>query len=83
MIEAISNVFKDYTRQTVNLQSYTEFEKYWLLYEIAGKRYGQAFCEHFGISQGTPLYYFADDELSKRWIKDNHIKNENTSAEIY
>ncbi len=51
-----------------------QFERYWLMYFIAGKRYGEAFCEHFHIGNATPLYHFKDESICRRWIKDNYIQ---------
>lgn len=64
----------EYTRPVIDATLYADFERYWLMYYIAGKRYGQAFCEHFKVGQATPLYHFRDDDISKRWINDNYLK---------
>lgn len=57
----------------VNLEQYQEFQKCWIFTALEGKRFGQAFCEHFNIPMGTPLYFFKDNNISERWIKDNYL----------
>lgn len=64
----------EYTRPVIGNEQYTEFQRQWLMYYIAGKRYGEAFCEHFKIGTATPLYHFSDEDISKRWIKDNYLQ---------
>lgn len=64
----------EYTRPVINNEQYTEFQRHWLMYYIAGKRYGEAFCEHFKIGTATPLYHFRDEDISKRWISDNYLE---------
>ena len=59
---------------TITTTEFEQFEQYWLMYYIAGKRYGQAFCEHFKVGNATPLYHFRDDGISKRWINDNYLE---------
>jgi hypothetical protein len=56
----------------VTSQSLEEFEKQWVFDALKGYRYGQSFCEYFGISNASPLYYFQDTNISKRWIKYNY-----------
>ena len=51
-----------------------EFEREWVFYILKDYRYGQAFCEHFGIGNATPLYHFKDTNISRRWIKDNYLQ---------
>jgi hypothetical protein len=62
---------------TITPEQYQEFEQYLILDLLAGKRFGQAFCERFGISNASPLYHFHGREISERWIRDNYlVKNE-------
>jgi hypothetical protein len=42
-------------------------------------RYGQSFCNHFGITDPT-LYYFTADKLADEWIKKNYIRKNNGNS---
>jgi hypothetical protein len=53
---------------------FEQFEREWILYILKEYRYGQAFCEHFGIGNATPLYHFKDETISRRWILDNYLQ---------
>jgi hypothetical protein len=62
---------------TITQEQYQEFEEYLIFDLLAGKRFGQAFCERFGIANSSPLYHFHGREVSERWIRDNYlVKNE-------
>lgn len=61
---------------SITAEQYEEFEKCWFFYILKEFRYGQAFCEHFNIGNSTPLYFFKDNEISKRWISDNFLKHD-------
>ena len=58
---------------TITPEQYSDFKKQWLFDAISGKRYGQAFCDYFGISNATPLYHFRDTAICERWIEDNYL----------
>ena len=65
----------------ITAEEFQEFERCRTIYILEGKRYGQAFCEHFGLSKLSTLYYFKDENICKRWIRDNYgVGNE---AEIH
>lgn len=55
----------------VTREQYEEFRKQYVVYALADKRYGQAFCEHFNFR--SILYYFKDREICESWIKSNHL----------
>jgi len=57
----------------ISTQEYELFKREYVMYALADKRFGQAFCEKYNLF-GT-LYYFKDTNISDRWIKDNYIKN--------
>lgn len=59
-------------RETITQSQFQEFEQHWVLYILQDKRYGQAFCEHFGLNIYTPLYHFRDENICRRWIRDNY-----------
>lgn len=62
---------------TITQEQFAEFEQYLIWDLVGGLRYGQAFCERFGISNASPLYHFKGREISERWIRDNYlVKNE-------
>lgn len=49
------------------------WQKQWLVDSLKGYRYGQSFCEFFGICNSSPLYHFKDKNISQRWIDDNYL----------
>jgi len=71
MIDTLTSYKED--RRRVTLQQYEEFKRHWLVYALEEKRYGQAFCEHFGYDIMAPLYWFKDNKISEEWILDNYI----------
>lgn len=73
MVDHLSGSPNSDRYHTITLEQYEEFERHWVLYILQEKRYGQAFCEHFGLNIHTPLYHFNDEEISRRWIKDNYL----------
>jgi hypothetical protein len=58
---------------TITPEQYEEFQYYWILDALKGWRYGQAFCERFGITNASPLYHFKTQETAERWIRDNYL----------
>lgn len=60
----------------VSAAQYAAWEQQWLFDAISGLRLGESFCKYFGVPRGTPLYYFRDNNLSLRWIKDNYMEDE-------
>ena len=58
---------------TITLEEYERFQYYYVMDALKGWRYGQAFCERFGISNASPLYYFRDRDICERWIRDNYL----------
>jgi hypothetical protein len=58
---------------TITQEQYEEFEQYLTWDLLSGMRFGQAFCERFGISNASPLYHFHGREVSERWIRDNYL----------
>lgn len=59
--------------RTVTQEQFAEFERYLVVDILKGLRYGQAFCERFGISNASPLYHFRGREISERWIRENYL----------
>jgi hypothetical protein len=58
-------------------EQYEQFKHQYVFDALKGLRYGEAFCQHFGIPNGTPLYYFQDFKLCEEWITNNYLrKNE-------
>jgi len=64
---------EEHIRRHITTEEYQEFERHWVLYILQEKRYGQAFCEHFDLMASTPLYHFKDEEICRRWIRDNYL----------
>lgn len=73
-MESMVSIINELPKQQVSKIKYEDFKKHWVFYALNGKRYGQAFCEHFEIPRGTPLYYFRDNKLCEKWIEDNYIE---------
>lgn len=65
--------FSDSLYHTITEEQYTEFKHYYVIDVLKGKRYGQAFCDRFNISNASPLYYFKSHEICDRWICDNYL----------
>ena len=76
--ESMTNIMMDPERgyDSISPAEFAEFEKVWIIYILQEKRYGQAFCEHFGLSNWTPLYFFTDEDVARRWIISNYIIKE-------
>lgn len=68
IVSVLSNIDATMDKE-ITREQYEAWQKQWLLDAIAGKRYGQSFCEYFGISRATPLYFFRNGETSEKWIK--------------
>ena len=58
---------------TVTQEQYEQFQYYYVMDALKGWRYGQAFCERFGISNASPLYHFKSRDICDRWIHDNYL----------
>ena len=62
---------------TITQEQYEQFLYYYPWDAIKGLRYGQSFCERFGVSNASPLYHFREHSTADRWIRDNYlVKNE-------
>jgi hypothetical protein len=58
---------------TITQEQYDQFEYHYVFDALKGLRFGQAFCERFGVSNASPLYHFHGREVSERWIRDNYL----------
>lgn len=56
--------------------SYRSWQDKWVFDALAGLRYGESFCLYFGVPNSSPLYWFKDQNVSARWIRDNYLQNE-------
>lgn len=65
---------------TITQDQYQEFQLYYIIDVLKGKRYGQAFCDRFNIPQGTPLYFFNSQNICDRWIRDNYLVKDETEV---
>jgi hypothetical protein len=61
---------------TITQEQYDQFLYYYPWDAIKGLRYGQSFCERFGISNASPLYHFKEQCTADRWIRDNYLVND-------
>lgn len=59
---------------SITAEQYEEFQKAWIFYILKEYRYGQAFCEHFGLGTNNVLYHFRDEDISRRWINQTYLK---------
>lgn len=60
----------------ISREEYEEFKREYIIDVLAGKRYGQAFCERFissELQRASTLYYFKDIEVCERWIEENYL----------
>ena len=62
------------TQVKITTQQYLEWQKQWVFDALKDYRLGQSFCEYFGISNASPLYYFRDNNFSNMWIHDNYLQ---------
>lgn len=77
----LSNLLDDNSNQmynTISAEDYAQFEREWVVYILKEYRYGQAFCEHFGLGETLVLYFFRDEDVSRRWIKENYLQSDNS-----
>lgn len=58
----------------VSAAEYESFQKQWLFDAVAGKRYGQSFCDYFGFGSYIPLYYMSDNTIADKWIKEHYLR---------
>lgn len=58
----------------VKKSQFDEWQRQWVFDAVAGMRYGQSFCKYFNIATASPLYFFKDNKVSERWIRDNYIE---------
>ena len=65
---------------TITQEQYEQFQYYYVMDALKGWRYGQAFCERFGISNASPLYHFKSRDISERWIQDNYLVKDETKV---
>jgi len=61
------------TNNNINQLAFEQFDRGFIIDALNDKRYGQAFCEYFNIGNATPLYWFKDYKIAKRWITENYI----------
>ena len=61
-------------RPQITSTDYEQFKKQWVFDALKGYRFGQSFCEYFNINNSIPLYWFRDNNISERWIKDNYLQ---------
>lgn len=59
-------------KEELTKESYQRFCKEYTFEALKGLRFGQAFCNHFGITDNI-LYYQRDIERSKKHIKKHYL----------
>lgn len=63
-----------YQTPSITQNQYEQFKYQYVFDALRGLRYGEAFCNHFNIPNGTPLYYFQDFKLCEEWITNNYLR---------
>jgi hypothetical protein len=66
---------------TITQEQYEEFEYHYVFDALKGLRFGQAFCERFGVSNASPLYHLKSRELCERWIQTNYLAVKNVDTD--
>lgn len=56
----------------ISHDEYAQFKRWYVMYALADKRFGQAFCEHYEIR--SLLYHLKDRKMAERWIEDNYLE---------
>lgn len=65
----------DSSKLKITAVEYEQFKKEYVMAALADKRYGQAFCERYGIDNSSPLYWFNDQKICARWIEERYIQD--------
>lgn len=58
----------------VTKEEYSQFLEKWVFEALAEKRFGQAFCDYFGVDHYSPIYYFKDNTIAEQWITRFYVK---------
>lgn len=56
----------------ISRDEYEQFKRWYVMYALADKRFGQAFCEHYEIR--SLLFHLKDRKIAERWIQDNYLE---------
>lgn len=76
----IPDMYEKNLYDTITQEQYEQFQYYYVMDALKGWRYGQAFCERFGISNASPLYHFKGRDISERWIRNNYLVKDETKV---
>lgn len=57
---------------TITIEEFKDWEKSFSFVALFGQRYGQSFCNHFGIADNI-LYYTSDVSYCRNHIKKHYI----------
>ena len=68
-------ISSDSSKLKITNVEYEQFKKEYVMAALADKRYGQAFCERYGIDNSSPLYWFNDQKICARWIEERYIQD--------
>jgi hypothetical protein len=74
MVQELKTNFDEHIRPKITQEQFDEFDRCYVMYVLADKRYGQAFIEHFELGNATPLYHFKDRQICRDWIVNNYIE---------
>lgn len=69
----------------ISREEYEAFKREYIIDALAGKRYGQAFCERFigpEFQRASTLYYFNDMKVCERWIEDNYLDSRDVQSKV-
>ena len=60
-------------RELITIAEFEEWQKQYTLDGLKGLRYGQSFCNHFGITDNI-LYYSLTPEQADTYIKEHYLE---------
>lgn len=58
-----------------NVSDYQKFQKEWLAGRFPGQRFGQAFCNSFGLTD-PKLFYMTDKEKAYAYVNKFYVNGE-------
>ena len=66
--------------EPLNEETFNAWRKTYLMEAIMGIRYGQSFCNHFGIEDNI-LFYMKDVAAAHFYIRENYLQGKSNDKE--
>ena len=63
---------KTTARASITLQQYADWQQQFTVDALRGQRYGQSFCNRFGVHDNL-LFFTQEIDWCERYIKDKYI----------